>query len=251
MMRRAWALPVVAFLAGCAVFGSDSANPKADLGEAARINAQMGLDYMRKGDLRLAEEKLKRAVSQDSRLSLAHTGLGILYSRKGRDDEAEDSFRRALSLEPGNPDAINNYGTFLCSKGKTDKAEEMFVKAAKDADYVRPELAWTNAGVCVRATNPEKAESYFREALKANDKFPDALAQFALLSFDKGDYMRARAFLQRYEAVGAPSPSTLWLRSKTEAALGDETTARLYESRLRTQFPEADIPAVSGKASQK
>ena len=46
------------------------------------------------------------------------------------------------------------------------------------------------------------AERYFRAALETNREFPDALANLAYLSVQKQDYLRGRAFLQRYELVG-------------------------------------------------
>ena len=240
-LRAGLAMLAASMLCACAATPTDEGGDisPSNMAEAARINSQLGLEYMSKGDLKLAEEKLKRAITQAPRLALAHSGLGMVYARRGVDDGADREFREALSLEPDNPDTLNNYASFLCSKGNVDKAEEMLVKAAQNRDYAHPELAWTNAGVCLRTRAPDKAEQYFREALKVNPQFPDALAHFALLSYDKQDYLRARGFLQRYEAVAAPTAETLWLRWKTEAALGDPAAAMAYEQRLRTQFPEA------------
>lgn len=247
-MSRWSVLLAAGALAACAAQSRDApdAGSSRNLAEAARINAQLGINYLQKGELKLAEEKLKRSVSEDPGLAMAQTGLGILYARRGMDDEAERAFRESLKLEPDNPDGLNNYGSFLCAKGKVDKAEELFLKAAHNRDYTHPEMAWTNAAVCLRTRSPDKAELYLREALKQDPAFPTALSQFAWLSYQKADYLRARAFLQRYEAVAAPAADTLWLRAKTEAALGDVTTSRLYEQRLKIQFPEAsfaDTPA--------
>jgi type IV pilus assembly protein PilF len=240
-VKRAIVLVIGSMLAACASNPAPETGPGANLDQAADLNTQLGVEYMRKGELNLAEEKLKRAIAENPRLALAHSALGILYSRRGRDAEAEDEFKEAISIDPSNSDGLNNYGSFLCSKGKVDRGEELFVKAAKNLNYAQPALAWTNAGVCVRANDPDKAEGYFREALKSNPNFPDALAHFASLCYQKNDYLRARAFLQRYEAAAQPTPNTLWLRAKTEAALGDDTTARMYEQRLKTQFPEAEV----------
>jgi type IV pilus assembly protein PilF len=235
----------------CASSPANIPNDGRDLTQAAKVNAQLGLEYLRKGDLKLAEEKLKRAIQEDPKLTLGYSGLGIVYSRRGQDEDSETAFKRAMSLEPNNPDVLNNYGSFLCAKGKSQEAMAMFLKAANNRDNMKTELAWTNAAACVRATDPTKAEDYLREALKANPEFADALALFATITYQKSDYLRTRAFLQRHEAVAPPSPNTLWLRSKTEAALGDATTSRLYEQLLKTRFPEARFSDPLGKTNDK
>jgi type IV pilus assembly protein PilF len=249
-VRLAVAMLVALALSACASGPADLPNDGRDLKQAAKINAQLGLEYLRKGDLKLAEEKLRRAIQEDPKLTLGYSGLGIVYSRRGQDEDARAAFKKALSLEPNNPDALNNYGSFLCAQGKADEAEAMFLKAASNRDNLKTELAWTNAAACARATAPEKAEEYLREALKANAEFPDALALFAIITYQKSDYLRTRAFLQRYEAVAPPSPNTLWLRYRTEAALGDATTSRLYEQLLKTKFPEARFSDPLGKTDQ-
>ena len=50
-------------LAACTT--TDSNPQKADMEEAARLNAQLGIDYMRKGQYELALEKLQKAIDQD------------------------------------------------------------------------------------------------------------------------------------------------------------------------------------------
>jgi len=239
-MKRALTLLLGLSVAACAGNPLDTGEG-ANLKEAARINTQLGVDYLRKGEMNLSEEKLKRAISEDPKLALAHSALGILYSRRGRDDDAEQEFKEAVSLEPGNADSLNNYGSFLCAKGKTEDAEEMFLKAAKNKNNALPADAWANAGVCLRNTPKarDRAPGYLREALKLNPKHPDALAEMAQVCYDKKDYLRARAFLQRYEVVARQTPQTLLLASQNERALGDMAAARDYERRLRKEFPES------------
>lgn len=244
MKRRAVALTLLtaAALAGCVTTdaaGNIQRKAEPNLAEAAQLNTQLGIDYMRKGQDELALEKLQRALVQNPNLALAHSSLGFLYARRGEFEAAERHYRRALELDQ-NPDTRNNFGVFLCGQNRTEQAERYFLEAAQDRRYATPEVAWTNAGVCARRLpDLAKAERYFREALRANAGFPDALAQMAWLSYEKKDYLRARAFLQRYELVGRPTPETLWIGSLTESALGDAAAARAYQERLRREFPES------------
>lgn len=252
MMARAAAAAALLLLAACTTTEVGPGD-KTDLKEAARLNTQLGIDYMRKGQFDLALEKLQRAVEQDPKLATAHSTIALLYQRRGDTDRAEDHYREALDLNADDAGTLNNFGIFLCAQGDIGDAEKVFLKAAQNRDNRNPADAWANAGVCVRR-DPKKlarAEDYFREALRLNNRHPNALAQMALVSYERQDYLRARAFLQRYESVARATPQTLWLGAQTERKLGDLQTARGYERRLRSEFPEApetyELQKQSGK----
>jgi type IV pilus assembly protein PilF len=214
---------------------------KPDLEEAARLNTQLGIDYMRKGEFDLALEKLEKALDQDDDLGIAHSAIALVYQRKGESKLAGKHYREALDRNADDAATLNNFGIFLCGQGEPLEAEKIFLRAAKNKDNLQPADAWANAGGCLRDTPKarERAEGYLREALRLNPQHANALAAMAQFSYDKKDYLRARAFLQRYEAAGRPTPRTLLLFAKTERALGDHVSARSYERRLRSEFPES------------
>lgn len=228
-------------LAACTTTEVQQPGAKPDLKEAASLNTQLGIDYMRSGQMELALEKLKRAVDQDPDLAVAHSTLALVYQRKGDTQLAEEHYREALDLNKNDPGTLNNFGVFLCGQGKIEDAEEAFLKAAKSTDNTVPADAWANAGVCVRRDkkNPGRSEEYFRQALALNPRHSNALAQMALVSFERKDYLRARAFLSRYEAVTKPAPEMLALGARNERLLGDLSAARSYERRLRADYPDA------------
>jgi type IV pilus assembly protein PilF len=236
-------LPVAAMLALAACTTTELQTPgsRTDLKEAARLNTQLGIDYLRKGHLDLAQEKLERALEQDEDLAMAHSTLAYLYQRKGETRLARKHYREAIDLNANDASTLNNYGIFLCAQGEVEDAEEMFLEAARNRNNAQPADAWANAGVCIRREPKarERAEEYFREALRLNPRHANALAQMAQVSYEKKDYLRARAFLQRYESVAKATAQTLWLAARTERELGDLVSARGYERRLRSDFPEA------------
>jgi type IV pilus assembly protein PilF len=231
-------------IAACTTTEVQQPGARPDFKEAATLNTQLGIDYMRAGNMDLALEKLKRAVVQDPDLAVAHSTLALVYQRKGEAELAEDEYREALNINKSDPGTLNNFGVFLCGQGKIDDAEEAFVKAAKMPANTVPADAWANAGVCVRRS-PKKdiaarAEDYFRQALQFNPRHSNALAQMAQLNFAKKDNLRARAFISRYEAVvPKPAPDMLALGARNERVLGDLVAARSYERRLRTEYPDA------------
>lgn len=239
-LQLVWGACLMLALAAC------SSGPRlkgADLIEAARVNTQLGVDYLRRGLLDEAIIKLERAVDQDPGSAPAHTALALAYAQVGKVDRAEREYRRAISADPENPETRNNFGVFLCRQGKTAEAEKNFLDAARNPQYRTPEAAWTNAGVCLVKTAPQKAEGYFRQALERNRDFPDALTQMATLCFQQQDYWRARAFLQRYDTVAPPRAETLWLGLQIERALGHQDQAQSYEQRLKSEFPESEQAA--------
>lgn len=238
MLRRVMlALVTAALLAGCT---STSDAPEVSEKDAARFNVQLGMNYMQRGDLEAAREKLERAVKQDPSLPAAHAALGILYERAGDVPRAHDHLRRATRLTPDDPSLLNNYGGFLCRQGEFKEGIRHFEMAAGNAFYRSPEVALANAGVCARRIpDPEQAENFFRRALDVNRNHAEALLQLADLSLETGRAMQARAFLQRYEAVGPVTPYSLELGQRIETAAGDWRAADDYANRLRKEFPDS------------
>ncbi|MGQ0587750.1 MAG: type IV pilus biogenesis/stability protein PilW [Gammaproteobacteria bacterium] len=254
-MKKALWMAVALALVACTTteVQSPAGQSKPDLKEAARLNAQLGIDYMRKGQLDLALEKLEKAIDQDDDLAIAHSVIALVYQQKGESKLASKHYREALSLNSEDSVTLNNFGIFLCSQNEPEDAEEMFLRAANNKSNPVPADAWANAGVCLKNLPKarERAEGYLREALRLNPKHANALAQMAQYSYDKKDYLRSRAFLQRYESGSRATAQTLWIGAQTERALGDLATARSYERRLRSEFPEsAEAEALSRKSGK-
>jgi type IV pilus assembly protein PilF len=208
---------------------------------AARANTQLGVEYLREKNYELAKTTLLKAIEQAPDYATAHDAIAILYSQVGDTEQAEKHYRRALKLNPDNADGHNNYGQFLCSIGRYDDAEEQFRTAAGNPYYKTPQIPLVNAGVCMASKkDAAAAEKYYRQALDKDPKFAPALFRMAELTFAAKDYLRTRAWLQRYEEVGTPTPESLWLGVQAEAALGDHQAWGNYALQLRSKFPESD-----------
>lgn len=239
MKLRIFTLAAAVLLAACS--GDPSLPTGAAALEAARLNLQMGVDYARKGEYALAVEKLQRSIKEDATVAEAHSTLAFVYAQMGQAGLAEEQYRKALVLGPDDANVRNNFGVFLCANGKPAEAQRYFVEAANNKNYPTPAAAWTNAGVCARRhSDLDAAERYFREALQVNPKFPEALAQMAWLTNQQKDYLRSRAFLQRYTDVAQPTPETLMLGVMNERQLGDADAAQNYASRLLRDFPDSE-----------
>ena len=214
-------------------FKSDTSNRD----QAAQYNMQLAVDYFRQGDLKQAKEKIEKSLQENSHNAEGQATAGLIYDRLGEERLADEHFSRAVSLGK-NPDILNNYAVFLCQRGKFERGMKYALQAATDPLYRTPDTAYTNMGLCaLSAGNKVDAEKHFRQALAVRPQSPDALYQLAQLEFDGGNFMAARAFLERYVVAAPVNPPLLLLGAKIEQQLGNRTGADSYTRRLRTEFP--------------
>ncbi|MES0874376.1 type IV pilus biogenesis/stability protein PilW [Sinimarinibacterium thermocellulolyticum] len=227
------------------LLGACGGLPSREAQDAARINTQLGLSYIQRGQFEVALDKLKRAIKQDPQFADAHAGIAYVYQRLGDPQRAEHHYRKALGLSPDDPALKNNFGVFLCSRDRSLEAERYFLEAARDSRYPTPAAALTNAGRCLLALQPEQAEKHLRKALQIDPGYREALGLMAQLSFQQGDYLRTRAFLQRFDLSSGATPYLLYIAARAEAALGDRAAAAAYEQRLRREFPDSEFAVQS------
>lgn len=235
-----WALVAsVLGLVGC-MSNSNKPLSKPEPERAAEINLELGLDYLRKGNLQQAKEKIDRAIEQNPRNSKAQITAGMLYERLGQGDKAESHFAKGVALDPENPEIKNTYGAYLCQKGKYDRGEKLAVEAASNPLYRTPEIAYLNAANCARNDGDlKRTEQHLRKALAVRPKFSEALFQMADLSYKKTDYLQARGFLERYLEVGRTNAASLWLGVRIERGLGNTAAAHDYAERLKLEYPRS------------
>jgi type IV pilus assembly protein PilF len=209
--------------------------------DAAAINTRLGIEYMRRGDLALAKEKLDKAVAQDSDSADAHAARAELFVRLGQNDNADSEFRRALSLAPNEPAIENSYAVFLCSHGRPDDGVKRFLEAARNPLYKTPEVAYSNAGVCLRsAKRDDEAALNFNRALQINSNYAEAAFQLAALQFERGQLPAARSQIDGYLASHDATADLLLLGVRVARAQGDRAGAVGYARRLQRDFAGSD-----------
>jgi type IV pilus assembly protein PilF len=210
--------------------------------EAAQTQVSLGAGYIAKGRYEYALEALERAVRLDPKSSDAFTTMGLLYERIERPKLAEEKYRKAAEIAPRRGSVHNNLGQFLCGIGQYEEAAKEFAVALDDPFYPTPELAASNAGTCARAGGDFKlAEQFLRVALERKPNFIQAYLPMAQVLSERGDFMKARAFVQRYEASGqGMSPEFYALASKVETKLRNSVGAKEYNQKLLEQFPQSE-----------
>ena len=233
-----WGLMVLSLVAcgqSSVRHGNESKEPP------AQIYTNLGLAYMQQGNSGIALEKFLKALEYDADYAEAHHYIASVYQQQGQMEKASQHYQRALRLDADNPMLQNNYGTFLCDRDKYAEAEKLFLDVAKNPRYTTPELAYENAGLCAqRRGDVQQAERHFRAALEINSKLPNTLYQMALLTYNTGRYLPARAYLQRFSELTPPSSQSLWLGIKIERKLGDMQAVAEYAARLKSSFPNTE-----------
>ena len=230
-LRSLWLCVAGAALAACA--GGRTA-----VNEAAVANMNLGAGYLQQGRLDLAVERLQRALAQNPRLVQAHSTIALAYDRLGDLEQAETHFRRATELDSSNGAAANAYAVFLCSRqNRWSAAAPYFRRAVADSRYPTPEAALTNAGVCARSAGDlDAAMENVRAALARSPTFRDALLNMMDLSYEAGNYLQARAFVQRYLDAHPPTAAVLWRCFNVERELDDPVAANRCATQLRSGF---------------
>ena len=236
-LRIAAALLAVGLIGMAAPAQADRASDRANREQAARVNAQLAMTYLRQGDLISARDKIEKALKQNPRTPETQMAAGFVYDRLGQDRKAADHFEQAVKLDRDNADVLNNAAVFECRKGDKKKGVQYFLRAAESPLYRTPEVAYSNAGRCARASgDPKDAEKYFRQSLAIRPDQHETMLELADLLHETGSNMPARAFLQRYGAVAPATAESLWLGYRVEMALGDRAAAAEYARRLRKDF---------------
>jgi len=244
-MKYSFSIVVLAtaLLVGCITTNSEGGKPlKHDDPKeaAAKYNIQLGTAYLQQGNYPLAREKLERSLKQNPKDADVHTSLGLLYDRVGDPKLADKHFREALRLEPDKPDISNNYAIYLCKNGRTVEGVERFMAVASSKYYRTPEVALTNAGVCLRAAKRlDEAQEKFNGAIKARPNYSEATVQLASLYLEREKLAEARKVVDTYVGAFKPDPDVLLIGVSVARAAKDRMSEEKYSRTLRLEFPDS------------
>lgn len=226
-------------LSGCSLMPGDNED-KPSSQNASATYAKLGVEYLRLGNLNEALGKLKRALELDDKNIEAHDAIAVVYEKIRDYDNARRHFENALDLKPDNPSSLHNFGRYLCNRGEFDEGMEQLSRAIDLPLNDSKWFAYTHAGHCeLMRGDQAKAENYFRQALQVNGRYAPALMELQKIAYRNGNFLSARAFLQRYLEVAEHTPSTLWVAIQTEMGQGDRQQAQQYREMLLQKFPNS------------
>lgn len=231
-------LLVAFFLTACAESGYFK---EVSSEEKAVTYLEMGVRYMEIGELKIAKDNLEKALDEDSSNPEIHNAAAAMYEKIREPEKAREHYQTSLNLDSENPQIQNNYGRFLCEQNSQAEGLEHLNTALNMPLNNRRWFALTNAGRCLlKSGHKTQAEAYFREALQLQADYPPALMEMAKINYDEGNYLFAKAFLQRYEVSSSATAESLWYAMQIELGLNHKNLADQYKMSLLNNFPSSD-----------
>jgi type IV pilus assembly protein PilF len=200
----------------------------------AMLNVKMGVAYLEREDYKTALEKLKRALGHNPKLAIAHSAIALVYSSMNALKDAQRHYELSVKYAPNDPNILNNYGTFLCQNGNYLEAVDYYKRTLANPFYRTPETVHENIGVCLmKADDFAQAEYHFRKALEVNPNMIISIYNMVIVSAGKGESMKARAFIQRLEALTELDEKVLKVAYEVEKKMGNDRLANQYLAQLR------------------
>ncbi len=239
MIRRLALLALALVVAGC-VTTSDNEPEPWERDERSDLHTRMGVTYFQRGQIEVAREELELALRTNPGNSGAHLAMAQLEIRLENPERARHHYSRAVRLDDNNITARNEFGYFLCERGDIEAGLALLTDALNNPLNRTQYLSLYGAAECQRLTGDiARATEYYETAIGLQPDMRPALWRLATISFEQGEHLRTRAFLERYFADGFASDESLFLAVRNELQLGQRELASDYARQLRTRFPES------------
>jgi serine/threonine-protein kinase len=178
-----------------------------------------------------AREYMTKALSIDSSLEFAHSGLGLIAMFRNWDwPEAERELREGLALDSTAP-AENHYGFYLAAMGRPGDALVYILRAqeANPSAQRRSELA-----MCYNWMGQhDRAIDEARKAIELDPKFPVAYVELGTALVQQGKYEEAVAQMQKGLDRGQNHPLVNGIRGCAYARAGNKAEAHKVLENLK------------------
>lgn len=223
-----------------------TASDQTDADRRAKVRLELASLYFGRGQLETALDEVKLALTANPNLVEAFNLRALIYGAMGEDRLAEGSFARALQLAPGDPATLHNQAWFLCQRERHAEAQAQFAALLAQPQYREAPRTLLARGVCYgRNKQWLEAEAALMRAYELEPGNPAIGVNLAEVLYQRQAFERARFYIARVnDAAGASNAQTLWLATRIERKLGQDSGVRLYGERLRERFPQSPEAAL-------
>jgi type IV pilus assembly protein PilF len=229
----------LAALTSCTSMSREPAEDSKDV-SAAKINIQLGMQYLQMHDVERAKQKLLLALQEAPALPEGWYSMAYFQEATGNKILANKFYLKAVNFAPKRGDTQNNYGTFLCRAGHYASAVHRFELAVSDPNYLEMAAAYENGGLCaLKIPNQVLAAQFFTKALQQDLNRPISLLELAQLNYQMGQYTAAKSHLADFFVIAPANPQALLLGAQLAKKMGDRKKAQQYLDKLHQNFPHA------------
>ena len=199
------------------------------------------------GDLKKAEQLLRRATVAGPEAYLPWRDLGAIYIELGEDAKAESALNRSIRLFPSGG-AYYNLGIIFTRHSRFNEA----VQAYQQAVNLNPNRAfmWDGLGDAYAMSGKQtaaaaawkKAASLALEAVNTNPNWRDGVTRLALYQAKSKDRRQAAETLKRAQNLHPPNLEQLFIEARTNELIGrrDEALQQIGEC-VRRGYSKAEI----------
>ncbi|MEM6545372.1 MAG: type IV pilus biogenesis/stability protein PilW [Pseudomonadota bacterium] len=228
-------------LAGCVTQTESVFTSEASMQDAMEQRVALARQYIGQGNWEDAKRNLKAAVEISDRNPEIYEAYALVYQSTGEVELAEDSFKRAISLDKKFSRARNNYAAFLFSQERYEEAEAQLNEVVKDTLYNARPTAFANLGLARLQLNDRAgAEEAFSRSLSMQPESILALLELAILRLDAGDAVSAQGYYRDYrKLLRVQSPRGLWFGIRLARATGNQDAESSYALALRNLYPNS------------
>ena len=212
MIRTALLLGICLMVSSCVNVATNQPANKQVAAELVQRHLNLGVGYLRNGDIPRAKEKLNKALAIDPKNALANSTLGLVFASEGENALAEQYFKKAVRYDSDSAQVRNRYGAFLFSEKRYHEAVEQLSKASENRFYENRSNVFENLGVAYfRLGDVENADYAFSRAIRLNAEQPRALLELGEIRFEQRNYVEARDLLLRHTQIANRSAKSFWL----------------------------------------
>jgi tetratricopeptide (TPR) repeat protein len=172
-----------------------------------------------------AKGEIAKALKLDPKCTDALNNLGVVYLRQHQFDQAKDCFSRALKIDPHLPTSLNNLAQVYYFSGNYDQSVEMY-KQALPYMHGQDCLLLSNLADALTAKKDFKeASEHYKEVLRINPSFPQALLGLANLYVHLDSYDAAYQFAVRAVRVKPTWALAYYQLGRIESGRGHKLAA--------------------------
>ncbi len=239
------AVCMAVFVSGCVTTTTGGFNTVASESQAIEDYINLAAGYFDAGDMAGARRNANNALRIDPRHSAAFTVLAMVFQREGDIELAAENFRRAISLDKNNSRARNNYAALLFSQQDYAEAYAQLEQVVTDSTYEGRATAFENLGrSALMVDKKPEAAAAFQRALQLNSNLYLSSLELARIRYDQENWQAARMAFSQYLTTVAfynlpHSPKALLAGVLIEGKFQNEKIVRDFSLLLTTLYQDS------------